>query len=157
MLNKHIEMGERLKTDARQSALAALARREHSAHELRRKLLDKGHDPAEVDQVLTGLVRAKLLSDERFTQAYINSRVLKGYGPRYIAGALRERGVSGELIRQFVDGNDPVWRQRASEARRKRFGALPGEYREQARQMRFLETRGFSAGQIRAVLKQDDD
>ncbi len=145
-----------MKTDARQSALAALARREHSAHELRRKLLDKGHAPDEVAQVLNDLIRAKLLSDERFTQAYINSRVLKGYGPRYIAAALRERGVSGELIQQFVDGNDPVWRQRAAAARRKRFGALPEEYREKACQMRFLETRGFSAEQIRAALKQDE-
>jgi len=146
-----------LKTDARQSALAALARREHSAFELRRKLLDKGHDPAETDQVLTALIRDKLVSDERYVEAYTRSRVLKGYGPRYIAAALRERGVSQELIQQSVDGNNPVWRQRAAEARRKRFGVLPGDYREKARQMRFLETRGFSAEQIRAALRQDED
>lgn len=145
-----------MKTDARQSALAALARREHSAHELRRKLLDQGHDSVEVDRVLTGLIRDNLLSDERYTEAYISSRVLKGYGPRYIAAALRERGVSSELIQQSVDGNDPVWRQRAADARRKRFGALPGAYPEKARQMRFLETRGFSAEQIHAALKQDE-
>ncbi|MCL4316198.1 MAG: recombination regulator RecX [Gammaproteobacteria bacterium] len=146
-----------MKTDAKQTALASLARREHSAFELRRKLLDKGHDPAEIDQVLAGLIRDKLLSDERYTEAYINSRVLKGYGPRYITAALRERGVSNELIQQSVDGNNPVWQQRAAEARRKRFGVLPGDYREKARQMRFLEARGFSAEQIRAVLKQDEN
>lgn len=145
-----------MKTDTRQSALALLTRREHSVYELRRKLLDKGHDSAEVDRVLSGLIRDKLLSDERYTEAYISSRVLKGYGPRYIAAALRKRGVSSELIQQSIDGNDPVWRQRAAEARRKRFGSLPGDYRGKVRQMRFLETRGFSAEQIRAVLKQDE-
>jgi regulatory protein len=144
------------KTDARQSALALLARREHSAFELRRKLLDKGHGPAEADQVLTGLIRDKLLSDERYAEAYIRSRVLKGYGPHYIAAALRERGVSQELIQQSVDGNNPAWRQRAAEARRKRFGALPRDHRERARQLRFLAARGFSAEQIRSAIRSSE-
>ena len=140
-----------------QAALGLLARREHSAHELRRKLLDKGHPPAEVATVVSDLVRDKLLSDERFTEMYVHVRTSKGYGPLHIGAALRERGVSKELIAQFVDGNDVAWRKRAAEARLKRFGhTLPANFAERARQARFLGARGFTGAQIGAVLKNDD-
>ena len=42
--------------------------------------------------------------------------------------------------------------------RRKRFGAdPPSDFRERARQARFLEYRGFSRDQIRAALEVDGD
>ena len=42
--------------------------------------------------------------------------------------------------------------------RRKRFGAeVPRDYRERARQARFLEYRGFASSQIRAALELDGD
>ncbi len=140
-----------------QAALGLLARREHSAHELRRKLLDKGHPSAEVDAVISDLVRDKLLSDERFTEMYLHARISKGYGPLYIEDALRERGVSKALIAQFVDSNDVAWRKRATEVHHKRFGRTPpANFAECARQSRFLAARGFSGAQIGAVLKNDD-
>lgn len=146
-----------MKTEILKAALNLLARREHSVHELRRKLLEKGHHSAEVDTVVSDLVRDKLLSDERFIEMYLHARVNKGYGPLHIVAALRERGVGKELIAQFIDGRDDVWQQRAAEARLKRFGrTLPGGFAERARQARFLAARGFSGAQIGAVLKNDD-
>ncbi|MDA1108104.1 MAG: regulatory protein RecX [Proteobacteria bacterium] len=140
-----------------QAALDLLARREHSAHELRRKLLDKGHPPAEVAMVVSDLVRDKLLSDERFTEMYLHVRINKGYGPLYIEAALRERGVSKALIAQFVDNNDAAWHKRATEVHHKRFGCtLPASFAERARQSRFLGARGFTGTQISAALKNDD-
>ncbi len=146
-----------MKTEPYQAALDLLARREHSAHELRCKLLAQGHPPAAVTTVVSDLVRDKLLSDERFTEMYVHVRTGKGYGPLHIGAALRERGVSKELIAQFVDNNDAVWRKRAAEARLKRFGhTLPASFAERARQARFLGARGFTGAQIGAVLKNDD-
>ena len=50
------------------------------------------------------------------------------------------------------------WAAIAREVRRKRFGVSPpGDYRERARQARFLQYRGFSAEQIRAALGPGDD
>jgi regulatory protein len=46
----------------------------------------------------------------------------------------------------------------AREARRKRFGSAgPADFRERARQGRFLQYRGFSSEQIRAALGPGDD
>lgn len=146
-----------MKTDTYQAALGLLARREHSAHELHRKLLDKGHPSAKVDAVISDLARDKLLSDERFTEMYLHARINKGYGPLYIEAALRERGVSKALIAQFVDGNDVAWRKRAIEVHHKRFGRTPpASLAERARQSRFLGARGFTGAQISAALKNDD-
>lgn len=132
-----------------------LARREHSTAELRRKLRDKGFDLVAVDEALEGLTRDKLLSDERFTEAFVRSRAGKGFGPLHIQAQLRERGIGNSLSADVVKLSAAEWRERAVEAQRKRFGqAIPEDYRERARQARFLEQRGFTAEQIRAVLHE---
>ena len=124
---------------------------------MQRKLLAQGHPSAEVDAVISDLVRDKLLSDERFTEMYLHARINKGYGPLYIEAALRERGVSKALIAQFVDSNDVAWRKRATEVHHKRFGrTLPVSFAERARQSRFLGARGFTGTQIAAAMKNDD-
>src|SRR6056297_1289952 len=92
-------------------AIAVLARREHSRLEMRRKLKTKGFEEADIDTAITQLCENNLLSDERFSESYINMRRQRGYGPLRIAQELRERGVDDELISAFVDNNDPVWRE----------------------------------------------
>ncbi len=146
-----------MKTETLAKALDLLARREHSAHELRRKLLDKGHPVADIDTAISALVRDKLLSDARFTEMYVHARTARGYGPLHIAAALRERGIDKALIAQHVHSSDPAWRKHAAEARRKRFGhPLPASLAERARQTRFLAARGFTREQAAMVLKDDD-
>ena len=50
------------------------------------------------------------------------------------------------------------WDALARETRVKRFGrSLPDDFKEKARQMRFLEYRGFGHDQIRRALESDDD
>ena len=146
-----------MKTETLATALSLLARREHSVHELRRKLLDKGHPATATDAAISILVRDKLLSDERFTEMYVHARTARGYGPLHIAASLRERGIGKELITRHVCNSDPLWRKHAAEARRKRFGrSLPASMAEQARQTRFLAARGFTGEQVGMVLKSDD-
>lgn len=145
-----------MKTETLAKALGLLARREHSAHELRRKLIDKGHSAADVDTAISALVRDKLLSDGRFTEMYIHARTARGYGPLHITAALRERGIDKDMIAQHVHNNDPVWREHAAAARRKRFGRpLPVSMAERARQTRFLAARGFTHEQIGRILKEE--
>jgi regulatory protein len=133
-------------------ALRALARREHSQQELRRKL----HRYAEDDlvlQVLKSLCEQNLQSDERFAAVYINYRSGRGYGPLRIEAELRERGVAAEIISTSLAAAMIDWFVLADKVRRKRFGAdLPNDYSQRARQMRFLQYRGFDGEQIKVVL-----
>ena len=90
------------------AGLDLLARREHSGKELRQKL---GRRFAEtlVDQAAVALQQNGLLSDERFAEALIHSRKAKGYGPRYIAQELSQKGVSKELTQELLDERNSDW------------------------------------------------
>jgi len=138
------------------TAIALLARREHSARELTRKLCDKGYDAAAVRDCIEQLQRERLQSDERYAESYASSRADKGYGPLRIRAELLERGVAEELIEQQLASLEVQWHVLAGEVRRKRFGGrLPKDFKERAQQSRFLQYRGFAHEQIRAVFNDD--
>jgi regulatory protein len=133
-------------------ALRLLARREHSELELRRKLVARKHGEAVVDAVLAELVERGLLSDRRYTDVYLRGRYQRGYGPLRIRAELHERGIGDALLEQPLSELADSWVESAAQQRCKRFGeCLPRDYAERARQMRFLQQRGFTAEQIRAA------
>ena len=71
---------------------------------------------------------------------------------------LRERGVEATAIDEALDTAAADWIESARDARRRRFGAEPpADWRERAKQARFLQYRGFSSDQIRAALGPGDD
>ncbi len=133
--------------------MALLARREYATAELRHKLLGQGHGPEAVEAVLRTLSEEGLLSDGRFAESYIRSRVAKGYGPVRIEHELQQRAIDDAVVVECLDRYQSEWSARVAAARRKRFGTpLPGDAKERARQSRFLQYRGFTPDQIRAVL-----
>lgn len=143
--------------DVRRLALDLLARREHSRRELARKLQLRGHDPGAVDAVLTALESEGLLSDARFAETFVWSRFQRGSGPQKIHAELRERGVDEVLIDSSIEALADDWQALLREVREKKFGrALPGDFRERSRQMRFLQQRGFTAEQIGRVFRNGE-
>ena len=139
---------------ARDAALRLLARREHSLRELRTKLSSRGYEEAEIGRTLDQLARRDLVSDERFTEAFLRSRLERGQGPLKIRAQLRQRGVAAGLIDAALGEAGVDWNRRAAAVRSGRFGeAPPADRNEMARQARFLRGRGFSEAQVvRAVL-----
>ena len=106
-----------------------------------------------IDRVLDALEARGLLSEERFTEQYVGSRLDRGHGPRRIREELRRRGIDGATAAEAVGQDDEFWSERASQARTRRFGeAVPADDREWVRQARFLERRGFTPEQIRSAL-----
>lgn len=143
----------------RNQAMYWLARREHAQAEIRTKLTARDHAPEVIEATVEGLVADGLLSDARFAESFTAARARRGQGPVRIRAELRQRGVALELIAAQLDaGHD--WRQAAADVRQRRFGAeVPADFKEKARQMRFLEYRGFTTTQIRAAVgdSSDDD
>ncbi|MBT8447425.1 MAG: recombination regulator RecX, partial [Gammaproteobacteria bacterium] len=137
----------------RDNALRLLSRREHSVRELRQKLIAREYEAALVDEVLEQLQGDGSLSEERFAEAYVRQRCGRGYGPIRIRQELRERGLDAELVSAALAAVETPWRTLAETARRKKFGEEPPEdFEARARQMRFLNYRGFDENQIRAAL-----
>lgn len=129
-------------------AVRLLAVREHSVQELRRKLRHtrkpEGVDEATVEAVLENLQRDGLLSEARFVEAFVRSRLGRGQGPAKIRAGLIERGVARELVDDALDEDADFWRDRARDAETRRFGAAPPADRaDWAKRARFLSARGF--------------
>lgn len=143
---------------ARLAALRLLNRRDHGARELAVRLAAGGFEAAAVQAAVERLIREKLLDDARFAEHFVAYHANRGQGPVRIAHRLREAGVAAELVAAAVDAQEPEWRRRCAEVRRKRFGARePGSWAERGRQARFLTQRGFSAEQVRAAIGGDAD
>jgi regulatory protein len=141
----------------RKVALDYLARREHSELELTRKLVTRGFDAGLVEATLHDLVAERLLSDARFAEAFVHSRFQRGSGPQKIHAELRERGVDDTLISDSIETYAAQWQALIREVREKKFGtAMPADFRERSRQMRFLQQRGFSAEQIAGVFRDPE-
>ena len=132
-------------------ALRMLARREHSRAELAQKLAAHGNTE-DIQAVLDQLEQSGLLSDARFVEAFVCARASR-CGAAKLRHGLRARGVSEELIAAALEGDRESEGARAREVWRRKFGALPQDRSEYARQARFLQGRGFSSEVIRRVLK----
>ena len=126
-----------------------LARREHSRLELFRKLKSREFDEESIEKVLDELNNAGWQSDARYAEVYIQKRANKGYGPIRIRQELIERGICCDLINSFLDNDKSYWQRLAKEVRVKKFGgAQPKDFKERAKQMRFLQYRGFALGDL---------
>ena len=141
-------------TTALQRAVGFLARREHSQHELRWKLSGRDYSEEEIKSALQRLIEKGLQSDERFTQAYIESRHQRGHGPFKIAAELKQRGVDEALVEQLINSEDFDWFEHALQVYQKKYAGKPfTDYKDQAKRSRFLQQRGFSSEHIQYAIE----
>jgi regulatory protein len=138
----------------RKKAMDLLARREHSEQELRRKLKSREYDVDAIDEVLQALQSDRLLSDERFTETYVNHRFNAGVGPLKIRYELRQKGVPDLLADEFLDLLSERWDQLMVQQRVRKYGeAIPADYAERMKQARFLQNRGFSPESVMRLFR----
>lgn len=145
-------------TEIRSRAITFLSNREHTRAELAQKLARRVGKQQNLEGVLDELETEGLLSESRFVESFIRSRIERGQGPVKIRAELSRRGVDDDLIERFLTRTSEYWRARARSVRERRFGQEPPDGEEAwARQARFLSSRGFPADLIYAVLTQADD
>lgn len=135
-------------------AMDLLARREHSVKELLRKLCERYEETELIADVVRQLSEDNLVSDSRFAEMYIRSRIGRQFGPVKIKNDLRERGVSEDKIRFALNEANQNWLQLIQELSEKKYGkTLPSEAKETAKRMRFFQSRGFDTDCIRSVFQ----
>lgn len=138
--------------DLRQHALQLLSRREHSQVELRQKLGTENNAEA-LATLLDQLASDGLQSDERFAGILVRNRMSQGYGPLRIRQELRQKGIADEQIHRLLSADGIDWNHQARQVWQRRFrGRQERDSRQKAKQMRFLNQRGFSGEQIRYAL-----
>ncbi|ERL56804.1 regulatory protein RecX [Psychrobacter aquaticus] len=143
-----------------------LSRREYGKAELKQKLIDKEQDPERIDALLDEFEEKGYQSDYRTTLMLIRENIRKGRGRGRIKQEFYRKKIAmpsniDELIdmannesdefSEFVDDSsdnliDGVdWLKLAVIARTKKYGDdIPIEQKDKARQLRFLQYRGFN-------------
>lgn len=140
-----------------------LSRRELSQHQLRQKLLAKGCDPEAVEALLIEFADKGYQSDKRCAAMIVRESIRKGRGRRHITQLLKtaqlhpSETTASELDRLIADAtidtvaddaidtpSKPNWLRLAVEARSKKYGeSIPLTAKDKAKQLRFLQYRGF--------------
>jgi regulatory protein len=138
-------------TPIRDRALAYLARREHTRLELAQKLDRAGYSETDIEPLLDDFSQRGWLSNQRFAESYVQQKQ-KRFGTVKLAHELRSRGVDESTVQQALITAKDAELERAREVWEKKFGARPANALEKAKQMRFLQGRGFSIELIRQIL-----
>jgi regulatory protein len=133
-----------------------LARREHSRHELARKLAAHAQDPAELESVLDALEAQGWLSERRVVEQVVHARRSR-FGARRIARELVRKGIGEEAVAAAVQTLKEDEVESARAVWRKKFTRLPRTAADRARQVRFLQGRGFGFDAIMKVVKGEDE
>ena len=137
------------------TSIKLLGARDHSSAELRRKLAERDVEPDAIDAVLVELAEHRYVDDSRYARLYAEQRASRGHGPRSIESKLAERGLPPSDVAAALDELGADWAERAEAALVAKFGddrIADPEPRVRAKIARFLQGRGFSAGDsMRAV------
>ena len=142
--------------EARKKAMDFLARREYGQTELIRKLADKGYDRGVAEQAVNKLTEDGLQSDQHFAEAFVQSRINQGKGPVRIRLDLGQRGVGDAAIEYAIEDASANWFKLARDVRLRKFGAgKPSDFKVKAKQMRFLQYRGFEQDHVQAAFNSD--
>lgn len=149
---------DRLRPQApvRDRALGLLARREHSALELKAKLARRGYAADEATAAIDRLKDQNHQSDERFAASLARRRAEQGYGPRRIAAELKSHGVGDAEIAIAIAAAGCDWCDLARRQLQRHYGrAAVKDPRERARRAAFLLRRGFDAATVGALVRAD--
>lgn len=132
-----------------------LARREYTRAELRVKLLPHVQEGEDIDAVLDDLEKRNWLSDARAAELIVSSRRGR-FGAQRIAHEMRQKGLSEDLVGQALPQLKESELDAAREVWQKKFGAIPRDQKEKARQARFLQSRGFAMDVVMKVLRHQE-
>jgi regulatory protein len=140
---------------AQAAAVALMSRREFCSPELSARLAGQGFEPAAIETCLAELRQRRYLDDERYARLFVSTHARRGQGPVRIRHELTAVGLSAETAETAL-AEHGGWAVQAQQVRARRFGAaLPRDWAEKGRQVRFLQYRGFSNEDIRSALGTD--
>lgn len=144
-------------TRLRSYAFAVLTRKEYSKKDLIEKLCLYAEDRDEVLMLVDELSRENYQSDQRVAEMTVRSQIRKGKGPNRIKLALNAKSIDKALAKNDMDEID--WYEQAYMLKVKKYGTdVATDAKMKAKQIRFLQYRGFEMDAImKAIRKREDE
>lgn len=122
--------------------LYLLSKRDYSEQDLRRKLIQKAYEWAEIEQALERARANNWQSDERYCASFIRYRSLQGIGPRRLKQELRLKGIKDGVISQELDKAEIDWFILAEQVFDKKRPSV-WDIKAKQKMWRFMIGRGF--------------
>jgi regulatory protein len=155
-----MEEADRTLKSAMDTAVRLLARRNHAADELRKKLRQRGFSADITANVIRECERLRYIDDEETARLYFRELQRKGCGPMRIRRDMKQKGLwnsSAELLmREYAES--PAEKQNAQEVFEKKKAAFLREKDRGKRKekiFRFLYARGFSKKIISELIREN--
>jgi len=134
-------------------AYRLLGQREYSLSELSNRISRKWPQASDIDSFVYQLAEENLVSDERFAESFLRSRVQRHQGPMKIKAEMRGKGVPDAIISGVLDSMSGEWRALAAEwLERQHSGAI--DFADKQKYYRRLVNRGFTHDQAMDVLNR---
>ncbi len=157
MLPAPSDQGDRRRSLAsvslRDRAIRLLARREYARPELEQRLVARQGERSAVRTVLDALAADGLLSDARYARAVVAQKA-GSHSRRSIVEELKAKGVAREDIDAATAETELDDEAALRALWERRFGQAPADERAKARQVRFLQARGFALSAILKLLRE---
>lgn len=143
-------------TRLRSYAFAVLTRKEYSKKDLIEKLCLYAQNRNEVLELVEELARENYQSDKRVAEMTVRSQIRKGKGPNRIKLALKAKSIDKELAKDDIAEVD--WYEEAYQLKVKKYGTeVATDPKLKAKQIRFLQYRGFEMDAIMKAIKRKND
>ncbi len=130
-----------------------LSRREHSEKEIYMKLIKFVESKIRLNDEIEKLKNEDLLSDARFSEAYMRSRFNSGFGPVRIKYELSKKGVNKILIDRALIETDLDWDQKMTDEYKKKYDSNRTKDQNFLKISKFLLYRGFDLEKISKLKK----
>ncbi len=145
-----------LTLSSKEAAMQLLSRRDHGEYELYQKLALKGYSEDDIQQAVNFCLDHNYLDDLRYAKSQIRQHVYKGHGERRIRQELNQKRVAESVIELALEEEPQDWFELAKQAAEKKFkGVKAQDQKEYAKQVRFLQYRGYSFEQIAYALGKE--
>ncbi|NWF35662.1 regulatory protein RecX [Mariprofundus sp. KV] len=139
-------------------AVRLLSQREFNTREMRERLAARDYDEAIVDVVIRQLKSDNYLSEQRYAEAFLRSRMKRGEAPWLAAQKARQKGAESSALQaalaELSEDYDDEQACRELLDQRDPGGIRFEEERVWQRQARFLRNKGHNSATILRVLKQ---
>lgn len=140
----------------RATAFALLAKREYSKRDLQQKLVELGANADDAEVLVDELAEQNYQSDERMAGIVVRSQIKQGRGLVRVKQALKKYHLDESLAEDSLQ--EVNWLQQAYQLKVRKFGTdISKDPKIKAKQIRFLQYRGFSFDIIMQAIQMSED
>lgn len=148
----------------RATALAWLGRQEYSIAKFTKKLKDNDASIEQIDTIVAEFCQHNWLSEQRYCEGFVRSRINKGQGKIRIKNDGRGHQLDSDILAQAIDTQEVDWFELALSTYQRRYGKNPianihakEHVKEKAKRLRFMQYRGFTMDQISYAIDETGD